>query len=1243
MITTCLGSAAMQNVDDASATNSLKKTSVTMEHVTESTDDSERIRRDSTSVKSTTAFQFWSSYVGGCGTGRGKRESTSPGSTGQESDKAGEEAPRASLPSAYSSCVAPTTDKVNAIFDRSVDLVCFSVTPSLSEDDPATGPEPVPNKSTTPRVSCSIEVTGRRGHSRTYNVVSKGPRGGNRDPSSTSVQNKGSTDSIDVRRNKEFTSNPSQESEGADGLTPDPTLSIASSGYEDGLTPDPTISLQSSYVPASYSKLNSSEPAQPPVVPQVISSQQRMLPNNPASSDTMTAGTSLRCQPDPSPTFTHYSLLIAKGSVDSDDLFAALSSSTKSGVSAPGLQLPMSSLSATTFLSSPSTTTVDGSDGLQVDVTTSGAEVPVPTSTKSAFSTAISSMSSFSIDESNSKSSNCGTRRQSYIESVRSHDPESKSLKAENATASADATTPSSSLPLAKVKTNRSGVKTDFATMANDRSWIGKARNASIPRGDKEMKIVVVENVLSSEGSGGATEVTAQETISTLHSMDETSSGEISESREGGATQVSRISLPRAGAEKHLALPGADPFEWAYAIWRAKGLISALQSPEVGAPHSSDTLAHSRNQVPKPITQHNRATTQQKENLKDVILVQVHDVRSSRISDSRAQRVTKEDKERTIDGDFSTILQRWRKKSDAHPEPEQDKKAFLPRTEERVEDRELAVHAENQQNADAKNEDQQSDEDLREVWESFESAGSVEPTFHTRDVWSPFIPRPPSPKIKRRTPSPGIRRSPSPLPSSPSPTHHCSQVSSPYTPRASMERPPLPLFGMGMLAADLQIKQAPAMSTTVAATGQASPQVERRNTSASLHDTSDDDLRNEAPEHPLSQAGRMLAGKEPASFVLTPIPKQSVTLPKSNSDYKTAVRTFLHAVEKNDLDILKSYSSQSDGERADKLLAMNKPESACSKEESLKPSIKDRRKPWHDSSLRSFPAARSLRVGEQAHLKRARSSTGPFTSIRTPESEKQQKSDVRERSISLSDLTKDALNVERTTSENASPGQRNEVRKMQLTPDPITVPVVKHLSEHPTERETSSSTARQQKADDGRRVETNATPATMCRSPLTRGREETRLSPGEPLIGKTIQVPSSVKRKSDSTKKKSEFSLNESAESGTWVRLLSLESAGADDSADYEGAETIRFDAAGRAEESHPWRRDMVVRKVNSFDGEFSVRTSLFEESCQCATSAFSGKDELVEFYLPTMGMYVCINATENCMLLLNPVNNLPN
>jgi hypothetical protein len=1241
MITTCLGSAAMQNVGDASATTSLKKTSVTMEHVTESTDDSERIRRDSTSVKSTTAFQFWSNIVGECGTGRGKRDSTSPGSTGQESANAGEEAPRASLPSAYSNCVAPTTDKLNAIFDRSVDLACFSVTPSLSEDDPATGPEQVPKKSTTPRVSCSIEVTGRRGHSRTYNVVTKGPWGSNHDPTRTSAQNKGTTESMDVGRNEGLTENPSEESEGADGLTPDPTLSIVSSGYEDGLTPDPTISLQSSYVPASYSKLNSSsEPAQPPLVPQLISSQQRMLPNNPASSDTITAGTSMRCQPDSSPTFTHYSLLIAKGSVDSDDLFAALSSSTKSGASAPGLQLPMSSLSATTFLSSPSATTLDGSDGLQVGVTTSGAEVPVPTSTKSTFSTAISSMSSFSIDEPNSK----GTRRQVYMESVRSHEPDDKSLRAGNTTASIDATTPSSSLLLAKVKTNRSGVKSDFATVANDRSWIGKERNASIPGGVKEMKNVVVENALSSEGSGGATEVTAQETMSTLHSMDETSSGDISESREGAATQVNRISLPRAGAEKHLALPGADPFEWAYAIWRAKGLISAVQSPEDGASHSSDTLAHSRNQVPEPIVKHHRATAQQKVNLTDDVLVQIHDVRSSRISDSRAQRVTLEDKERTIDDDFSTILQRWRKKSDAYPEPEQDKKAFLPQTEERVEDRELAVHAENQQHDDENYEDRQNDEELREVWESFESAGSVEQTSHTRDVWSPFIPRPPSPKIKRRTPSPGIRRSPSPLPSSPSPTHHCSQTSSPYTPRASKERPPLPLCGMGMQAANSQTKHAPASSRTVAATGQGSPQVERRDTSASLHDTSDDDLRNEAPEHPLAQAGRMLAGKEPESFVLSPMPKQSVTLPKSNSDYKSAVRTFLHAVEKNDLDILKSYSSQSDGERADKILAMNKPESACSREEYLKPSINDRRKPWHDSSLRSFPAARSLRVGEQAHLKPARSSTGPVTTIRSPESEKQLKSDVRERSISLSDLAKDALNVERTTSENASPGQRNEVRRIQLTPDPMPpAPVVKHLSEHPTERETSSSTAHQRKADDGRRVETNAAPVTMFRSPVTRGREETRLSPGEPLIGKTIQVPSSVKRKPDSTKRKSEFSLDESAESGTWARLLSLESAGADDSADYEGAETMRFDAAGRAEESHPWRRDMVVRKVNSFDGEFSVRTSLFEESCQCASSAFSGKDELVEFYLPTMGMYVCNNATENCMPLLNPVNNLPN
>ena len=48
-----------------------------------------------------------------------------------------------------------------------------------------------------------------------------------------------------------------------------------------------------------------------------------------------------------------------------------------------------------------------------------------------------------------------------------------------------------------------------------------------------------------------------------------------------------------------------------------------------------------------------------------------------------------------------------------------------------------------------------------------------------------------------------------------------------------------------------------------------------------------------------------------------------------------------------------------------------------------------------------------------------------------------------------------------------------------------------------------------------------------------------------------------------------------------------------------------------------PWQTDMVIQRVKSF-GERSVQHT---SRCQCSNSVFSGKDELVEFFLPLMGM----------------------
>ena len=54
--------------------------------------------------------------------------------------------------------------------------------------------------------------------------------------------------------------------------------------------------------------------------------------------------------------------------------------------------------------------------------------------------------------------------------------------------------------------------------------------------------------------------------------------------------------------------------------------------------------------------------------------------------------------------------------------------------------------------------------------------------------------------------------------------------------------------------------------------------------------------------------------------------------------------------------------------------------------------------------------------------------------------------------------------------------------------------------------------------------------------------------------------------------------------------------------------------------EDRPWREDVVKRRVSGFS-DCSVVSSTDDGPCQCSSSVFSGNDELVEFFLPQMGM----------------------
>jgi hypothetical protein len=67
-----------------------------------------------------------------------------------------------------------------------------------------------------------------------------------------------------------------------------------------------------------------------------------------------------------------------------------------------------------------------------------------------------------------------------------------------------------------------------------------------------------------------------------------------------------------------------------------------------------------------------------------------------------------------------------------------------------------------------------------------------------------------------------------------------------------------------------------------------------------------------------------------------------------------------------------------------------------------------------------------------------------------------------------------------------------------------------------------------------------------------------------------------------------------------------------------------------------PWRRDLVIESVKSY-GEQSTQSPTQVESgeCHCSNSVFSGNDELVDFFLPLMGM--ACTCGKRPQLLENP------
>eukprot|EP00977_Amphora_coffeiformis_P005142 scaffold1087_cov154-Amphora_coffeaeformis.AAC.4 len=68
--------------------------------------------------------------------------------------------------------------------------------------------------------------------------------------------------------------------------------------------------------------------------------------------------------------------------------------------------------------------------------------------------------------------------------------------------------------------------------------------------------------------------------------------------------------------------------------------------------------------------------------------------------------------------------------------------------------------------------------------------------------------------------------------------------------------------------------------------------------------------------------------------------------------------------------------------------------------------------------------------------------------------------------------------------------------------------------------------------------------------------------------------------------------------------------------------------------EDRPWREDVFKRRVSGFS-DSSVASATDDGPCQCSSSVFSGNDELIEFFLPQMGM--ACNCGKRAMGLQTP------
>ena len=1120
------------------------------EETGEEDDDRSVARREPVSVKSTAAYHFWKSYLTDCGTG-GTGSAPSPqneeAARGQQFHPNGATS-QASCLKGIKQFMAPPS--VDTLLDQNIDLACFHAGEQVEQEE---------NEGTsgTPRVSCSTEIqcgTFQRGCklATTFNCFPNDEQVMDRPEKAKPTESEG------IAVEKRFEAG-------------QPTVSTLSSA---------------SFDPSTLTVQTLNEDFR---VPELIP----------------TPANASRRNVEPSPTFTHYTLLLQKDSADSDDIFAALSESTVGSVR--DLKVPISTLSATTFLSSPSASS-GGCSLVQASSKGSAAPDAGPISTKSTSST-IASSCSFGTSE------NAGSNQ-----TTKNSTSQNSSLPTSTAYSFADeeicrVATQQVTDSIRVVSVNGGKVESPRLS-AEEQHEEEQQEGASIHIG----KLAEQSKPFESAVPEVSTDITAQETMVTAETMQE--------------TIISAVTDPSIAAASVSFLGSSssedDPFEWAYKVWRSKGLLSDLKSKEkrlivVGCDFRNQEKSGQPRVVATP------------------------SLLPKKTDDSRSLPIRKTSKhQKETEDNFFSVLQQWRSKSRDPSNDELDhdlsskgiqniivnvesNKPFVRPTDEnssssigirpengsmspkrvqvsRIQGQTLSktksiedscLVSDSSPTEISKEDGKNCRATSMDEWSLSSNNSGYKRTVSspkTNEVFSPFIPRSPSP-VQLRSPS---SRTLSPSSSVPSP----SVISIALVKTRSSEKPPRPFSEPGKskrpdtLVYPTSNKAAfPLQNSTPAFVNEICNESSQSENGAYTSDKGSTDMLEKLRNQ--KTIGRKAGDATSRPIVVRPNKK----LPKSHGNFKAAVQSFLQGVENNDLELLKSFSNKSDEEEIN--ASSNQRSDAGSEARPSKVSVEvagERSLQQSQFEVKLVPSAGTSPYNTEVGLHLANTPCDSFVwkgRDQPGKGDESSDSSAIAKSIKLDSQSRD----QRSVSQDCPPARS----------DCVTQPSSRKVF----------NTAK----DDTRR--------SSMLSFVSPNRESTSLSLGESLVGKTIEVRSTSKATPT-------HRLNESTESGPWVRLLKYQSEQQQDSDDESDVPHQRVHSRklmkGASPQAHAWRRDMAIRQVNSYDGDFSVRSS-FEDSqpCQCASSVFSGQDELVEFYLPLMGMACSCGARRTGPCLRNP------